>query len=37
MQLSEHFSLTELTVSEIAARKGLDNLPEGVALENLSR
>ena len=37
MQLSEHFSLAELTVSEIAARKGLDNLPEGVALENLSR
>lgn len=37
MQLSEHFSLAELTVSEIAVRKGLDNLPEGVALENLSR
>lgn len=37
MNLSEHFSLAELTVSEIAARKGLDNLPEGIALENLSR
>jgi len=37
MQLSEHFSLTELTTSEIAVRKGLDNLPESVALENLSR
>lgn len=37
MQLSEHFSLAELTSSEIAVRKGLDNLPKGVALENLSR
>lgn len=37
MQLSEHFSLAELTVSEIAARKGLDNLPTEIALQNLSR
>lgn len=37
MQLSEHFSLAELTASEIAARKGLENYPTGVALENLSR
>lgn len=37
MQLSEHFSLAELTTSEIAARKGLDNLPTEIALQNLSR
>lgn len=37
MKLSEHFSLEELTVSETAARKGLDNTPKGDALENLTR
>lgn len=37
MQLSEHFSLAELTTSEIAVRKGLDNLPTGIELDNLSR
>lgn len=37
MQLSEHFSLSELTSSEIAVRKGLDNLPTEIALQNLGR
>ena len=37
MQLSEHFSLAELTTSEIAVRKGLDNLPDDIALQNLGR
>ena len=37
MQLSEHFSLGELTASEIAVRKGLDNSPTGVELDNLVR
>ena len=37
MQLSEHFSLGELTASEIAARKGLENFPTGVELDNLAR
>jgi len=29
MQLTEHFTLEELTVSESAARQGLDNTPTG--------
>ena len=37
MQLSEHFTLEELTVSEAAARQGLSNEPTGGALENLKR
>ena len=37
MQLSEHFSLGELTASEIAVRKGLDNMPNGIELDNLVR
>ena len=37
MQLSEHFSIAELTSSEIAVRKGLDNLPTEIALQNLGR
>lgn len=37
MQLSEHFSLRELTTSEIAERKGLENYPTGVELDNLLR
>lgn len=37
MQLSEHFSLRELTTSEIAERKGLDNMPNGIELDNLVR
>ena len=35
MQLTEHFSLDELTVSEVAVRKGLDNTPDADSLENL--
>ena len=37
MQLSEHFSLGELTASEIAVRKDLDNMPNGIELDNLVR
>lgn len=37
MQLSKHFSLRELTTSEIAERKGLENYPTGVELDNLVR
>jgi zinc D-Ala-D-Ala carboxypeptidase len=35
MQLSEHFSLEEMTVSETAARHDLDNTPTGTALDSL--
>lgn len=37
MKLSEHFSLEELTVSESAARLGIDNTPTNEALLNLRR
>ena len=37
MNLSEHFTLGELIASEIATRKGLDNAPTGVELDNLVR
>lgn len=37
MQLSEHFTLAELTVSEAAARQHLDNTPRGIDFENLKR
>jgi hypothetical protein len=37
MNLSPHFTLDELTVSETADRKGLDNTPDAAALENLKR
>jgi uncharacterized protein YcbK (DUF882 family) len=37
MQLSEHFSLEELTASDIAARNGLDNTPNPIAYQNLVR
>ena len=37
MNLSEHFTLGELIASEIATRKGLDNSPTGVELDNLVR
>lgn len=33
--LSEYFSLSEMTVSETAARRGLKNAPVGKQLENL--
>ena len=35
MQLSEHFSLRELTMSAAAKRRGLDNTPNSEALANL--
>jgi len=37
MKLSEHFTLEELTISESAARKGLDNTPDNDALFELKR
>lgn len=37
MNLSEHFTLEELTVSETASRKNLDNTPDNIALFNLRR
>lgn len=37
MQLSEHFSLEELTASETAARNGWDNTPNADELSNLKR
>jgi uncharacterized protein YcbK (DUF882 family) len=37
MQLSEHFSLEELTRSEVAERKGLDNSPNATEIANLMR
>jgi len=36
MQLSPHFSLAELTASQTAARKGLDNTPDAVVKNNLT-
>lgn len=35
MQLTEHFTLDELTVSETAARKGIDNEPPPAVIERL--
>lgn len=35
MNLSEHFTLEEMTFSEAAARKGLDNTPDEFSLDNL--
>lgn len=37
MQISEHFSLEELTRSETAVRKGLDNTASPWVIENLTR
>ena len=37
MNLSEHFTLEELTVSDIAARLGIDNSPTGQDLDRLKR
>jgi uncharacterized protein YcbK (DUF882 family) len=37
MQLSEHFTLEELTRSEVAERKGLDNTPNASEVSNLVR
>lgn len=37
MQLSEHFSLEEMTVSQTAARRGIDNTPSPEIVENLKK
>src|SRR5438093_11543543 len=37
MMLSEHFSLEELTESEVAARAGIDNTPSAETMRNLLR
>jgi zinc D-Ala-D-Ala carboxypeptidase len=37
MMLSAHFSLEELTASEIAARAGIDNTPSAEVAHNLVR
>lgn len=37
MKLSEHFTLDEMTLSETAARNGLDNTPGLEALANLKK
>jgi zinc D-Ala-D-Ala carboxypeptidase len=37
MKLSEHFTLEELTRSEVAERKGLDNTPNALEVSNLVR
>ena len=37
MKLTENFSLEEMTVSEIASRKGLDNTPNATEITNLMR
>lgn len=37
MQITEHFTLEELIVSEVAARRGLSNTPRGPARDNLVR
>lgn len=36
-KLSEHFTFEELTASEIAARNGIDNIPDPTSLDNLKR
>lgn len=35
MKISKHFALSEMTVSDTAARRGLKNIPFGKQLENL--
>jgi len=37
VKLTEHFTLEELTVSELAERKGLDNTPNATEITNLMR
>ena len=37
MMLSDHFSLAEFTISQIATRKGLDNTPSEEIIENLKK
>ena len=36
-QLSQNFSLAEMTISETASRQGIDNWPDVVTLQNLRR
>jgi hypothetical protein len=36
VNLSEHFTLEELTVSEVALRKGIDNTPNAEVIANLT-
>ena len=37
MMLSAHFSLEQLTASEVAARAGIDNTPSAEVAHNLGR
>ena len=37
MKLTEHFTLEELTLSETAARQGIDNTPDAGTICNLKR
>lgn len=37
MKLTKHFTLEELTRSDVAVRKGIDNTPPGFVIENLRR
>jgi hypothetical protein len=37
MKLSENFTLEEMTVSDIGARRGLDNTPNATEIANLMR
>lgn len=37
MNLTDHFSLAELTASETAARRGIDNTPSAEVIKNLTR
>lgn len=37
MRLSPHFTLAELTASQTAERRGLDNTPNATAIANLTR
>ena len=37
MKITENFSLEEMTVSEIGARRGLDNTPNATEISNLVR
>ena|ERR1039458_6237266 len=37
MQLTEHFSLEEMTFSQVAARRGINNTPPPAQLANLAR
>jgi zinc D-Ala-D-Ala carboxypeptidase len=37
MKLSDHFTLDEMTLSQTAARKGIDNTPDQKVIDNLIR